>query len=168
MSKVFYVLNRANSYLVRFEKIIVFIVLLLMITVAFGQVVVRNLFSFGFMWADQVMRNSVMWVAFLGAALATNYIRHIRVDVFPRYLTGKERMIAEVIAVVFLMTSCIFFAYAATDYLMVQKKSSLNLLLFGIPDWTLITVIPYFFIVTIFRCILIIRKIVTGQIEETH
>ena len=161
MSKVFDLLDAANLYLVRFEKIIVFVVLMLMITVAFGQVVVRNLFSFGFMWADQVMRNAVLWVAFIGAALATNYIRHIRVDVFPRYLTGSKRMIAEVSAVVLLMVACVFFSIAATDYLMVQRKSSLNLLLFGIPDWTMIAVIPYFFIITVFRCIINIRKIIT-------
>jgi TRAP-type C4-dicarboxylate transport system permease small subunit len=167
MSKIFDLLDAANLYLVRFEKIIVFVVLMLMITVAFGQVVVRNLFSFGFMWADQVMRSSVLWVAFIGAALATNYIRHIRVDVFPRYLTGRKQMIAEVSAVVLLMVACVFFAIAAMDYLMVQRKSSLNLLLFGIPDWTMIAVIPYFFIITVFRCIINIRNIITEYMGST-
>ena len=163
MQKLFDVLVMANRKICKFEKGFSFAILLAMVAISFGQVVVRNVFAFGFMWADQVLRACVLWLAFLGASLATDYARHIRVDIFPRYLTGKRQKFVEISATLFLLVGCIFFAYAAWDYMIVKYHSNLNIFLRGIPDWIIVTILPYFFIMTIFRSTLHIQAIMVKQ-----
>jgi len=63
--------------------------LTVMVMLAFLQVVLRNLFSFGFLWADPLLRYLVVWVGFLGAALATKEGKHLGIDFLNRYLQPR-------------------------------------------------------------------------------
>ena len=50
------------------------------------QIILRNVFHSGLLWADPLMRHIVLWLGCLGAALATTSARHINIDVFSRAL----------------------------------------------------------------------------------
>lgn len=60
-----------------------------MIVLAFIQVVLRNVFSFGFLWADPLLRHLVLWLGFLGASIATQHERHIGLDLVTRYVSPR-------------------------------------------------------------------------------
>ncbi len=53
------------------------------------QIILRNVFHSGLLWADPLMRHIVLWLGCLGAALATTSARHINIDVFSRLLPDK-------------------------------------------------------------------------------
>jgi len=78
----------------RGESWLTFAVLIMMVLVAGFQASVRNLTRFDIAWAnellnnmewaDSFMRKGTLWLAFLGASLATHYHKHICIDVLLR------------------------------------------------------------------------------------
>jgi TRAP-type C4-dicarboxylate transport system permease small subunit len=73
--------ERADAIIDRVEQTLVSIFLSVMILIAFLQIVLRNLFATGFTWGDPLVRNLVLWVGFIGAAIATREGKHISIDV---------------------------------------------------------------------------------------
>ena len=57
-----------------------------MLILAISQIVLRNFFDTGIFWADSFMRLLVLWVALLGAMVATREQNHINIDAVSRYL----------------------------------------------------------------------------------
>ncbi|MDO9547850.1 MAG: hypothetical protein Q7J65_02665, partial [Candidatus Marinimicrobia bacterium] len=45
--------------------------MLMLVLLSFSQVVLRNFFSTGFNAFEELMRNAVLWIAFVGAVLTT-------------------------------------------------------------------------------------------------
>ena len=73
--------ERADEVIDRVEQILLVILLSSMIVIAFFQIVLRNLFSTGLTWGDPLVRNLVLWIGFIGAALATREGKHINIDI---------------------------------------------------------------------------------------
>jgi len=66
--------------LVSFEKATAAISLLLLLVLALSQVILRNVFDTGFSNIDVISRHLVLFIAFMGAALATDSNQHIKID----------------------------------------------------------------------------------------
>ena len=87
----------------RFEGWLTVGVLLLMVVVAGFQAFVRNLTRFDVEWAsvmltdmdwaDSLLRKGTMWLAFLGASLATAAHKHINIDVIHRIVPARAKYI---------------------------------------------------------------------------
>jgi len=72
---------RIDNFIARVEKFLVVFLLGAMILVAFLQIVLRNVFTTGFSWGDPFIRYLVVWVGFIGAALATKEGKHITIEI---------------------------------------------------------------------------------------
>lgn len=69
-------LRRLESILVRVESGLLASLVMGMVTLAFVQVARRQFFGTGAVWADTLLRHLVLWVGFLGAALAAADEKH--------------------------------------------------------------------------------------------
>ncbi|MFA4874430.1 MAG: TRAP transporter small permease [bacterium] len=125
------------------ETLVVVYLLAMMVLVA-AQVVLRNVFSSGISWADVASRHLVLWVAFLGAMLATRGREHIAIDALMRVIPRRARnsvrigLDALACAVAFLL------AKAAYAFVLTEKTS--GSMLFGdIPSWVAESIIPFGF-----------------------
>ena len=86
--------RRIDRALARREGQLTVVVLLSMVLVAGFSATVRNLTRFDIAWAndilmdldwtDSFLRKGTMWLAFLGASLATHYRKHISIDLLLR------------------------------------------------------------------------------------
>jgi TRAP-type C4-dicarboxylate transport system permease small subunit len=63
--------------------------LLAMLVIALAQIVLRNGFDSGVLWAESFARVLVLWVAMLGAMVATRENNHISIDAASRYLPTR-------------------------------------------------------------------------------
>jgi TRAP-type C4-dicarboxylate transport system permease small subunit len=72
-------------YWAGFERILLVSVLLLMISLAVLQIILRNVFGMSFFWIDPFNRMLVLWLAVLGAMVATKEREHIAIDIFRHY-----------------------------------------------------------------------------------
>ncbi len=76
--------------LARLEAGFVVLVLAAMIGLSAVQLYLRKVHDFGFEWADVLIRQLVLWLAFGGGALATQQGRHIAIDAATRLLTPRR------------------------------------------------------------------------------
>lgn len=82
-------------------KVILFAALAGLCAVAFVEVVRRYLFKKSFMWADELCRDLLIWITFLGAALLFRKRRLVHFDF------GHDRLPPQVLAAITLAAHCI-------------------------------------------------------------
>ena len=137
------------------EKTALVILLASMILLSFSQVILRNFFSLGIIWAGDVLRAEVIWVTFIGAALATEYKRHIRIDVLSRLIRRKSAIrVFDLLADLFTTCVSALLFVAAVQYIRLMKPYSTGTLVpgIGIEEWMIRLVIPYAFAAMTIRC----------------
>jgi len=131
-----------------------------MIVLSFGQVVARNLFSTGFIWVDQILRLEVLWVAFLGAALATEYNQHIKIDFLASVIRSDfSRKLINIGAHLFAFLICCLLFVVAIGYIRIIGSDLTSTVFQGVPDWFFQLIIPYCFFFTSLRFFINILKI---------
>jgi C4-dicarboxylate transporter, DctQ subunit len=129
-----------------------FLALLLAALVFLGclQIVLRNFFHRGLIWADPLMRHIVLWIGCLGGALATTKMRHIGIDVLTRFLPKRAKAVRD--RIIYLAT-----AAAATTLglaalmLVLDEKSYGEKAFLSVDTWMLQAVLPAAFLVIAYR-----------------
>jgi TRAP-type C4-dicarboxylate transport system permease small subunit len=142
--------DRLDDIISRVEKILIVFLLSLMILVAFLQIVLRNFFATGFSWADVFVRYLVLWVAFIGAALATQEGKHINIDVFSRWISGKGKIYLKAVSQLCSLIICGLLAYAAVKFIQFEAQMG-GTTFFGLPLWLPQLIIPITFGLMTFR-----------------
>lgn len=117
--------------LARGEAALAALALLVMIVVAAGQALLRNLTNFDLAWAnealgamsgaDSFLQKGTLWLAFLGASLATHEERHIAIDILPRIAPPKLQAIMR--GTVALLSSVISFYLARVFWFAVLNNA---------------------------------------------
>lgn len=136
------------------EKTLAIILLGLMILLSFLQVVLRNVFSTGILWVDPLLRNFVLWIAFLGASLATHNEKNISVDIFSRLLTERGKYISKTVIYIFAAVVSFFLLKASFTFLLDEYDSGTILFTIGeinILSWWMQLIIPIVFGLMLFR-----------------
>lgn len=125
------------------ENALILILLLMTVLVA-SQVILRNFFNSGIQWGDVAARNAVLWVAFLGAMLATRSRQHIAIDIITRFIPRRPRNAVRI--VLDALAAAIAFLLARASLLFVLEERSMGTELFlGVPTWAAETIIPFGF-----------------------
>ncbi len=52
----------------------------------------------GLSWADTFLQKGTLWLAFLGASLATHHDKHIAIDVLPKLVSPRARTVMRIVA----------------------------------------------------------------------
>ena len=77
LSSFFY---QSRLRLIQAEKFVAALSLLVLLILSLSQVILRNFFELGFSEIDTIARHLVLFVTFMGAALASEGNRHIKID----------------------------------------------------------------------------------------
>lgn len=128
----------------RIVEILLIVLLLAMMFLVAGQVILRNIFASGIPWADIASKHMVLWVAFLGAMLATRSRQHIAIDaltrLFPRRARNGIRIVLD------LLAAYIAFLLARAALAFVLSERAMGTMLFDdFPVWVAQTIIPFGF-----------------------
>jgi TRAP-type C4-dicarboxylate transport system permease small subunit len=134
-------LRAINRTLVRVEGWLLVLFLSTMVVVAFAQVVLRNFADTGLAWGDILVRQMVLWTGFTGAALAASEDRHISIDVLAKFIPDRPRFYIKMLTSAFASIVCLFLARAAW-VLMLSEQESDATIIFSIPEWVALTIIP--------------------------
>lgn len=68
------------------ENVALISLLLSLIGLACTQILLRNVFSMGFSWIDELVRIILLWLAMVGAVAATRDHKQIAIDLLSRFL----------------------------------------------------------------------------------
>ena len=139
-----YIWDRLDEKISRVEQVFVTILLTMMILVAFFQIVLRNFFDTGISWGDSLVRYLVVWVGFIGAAIATKEDKHINIDVLSRWLTGPESNYIRLVSHFFSAVICGLLTLAAIKFIHFEAQMG-STAFFKIPVWVPEIIIPVTF-----------------------
>jgi TRAP-type C4-dicarboxylate transport system permease small subunit len=128
----------------RSEETLLILLLALMILIAFSQIVLRNLFSTGLTWGDALVRDLVLWVGFIGAAMATREGKHINIDLMSRWVPSAGKPVIEGVTHLFSFLICGLLTFAALKFLENESQMG-NVTFLEIPSWIPGLILPISF-----------------------
>jgi TRAP-type C4-dicarboxylate transport system permease small subunit len=110
---------------------------------AFTQIFLRNLFGIGLVWADPVLRQIVLWVAMVGAGIATREYRHINVNIVTRFLPIRIKAGVGFLTDLFASVVCGLLTYSTWSLVMDEYHYHVEgNLVGGIPMWVSQAILP--------------------------
>ncbi len=151
ISELFY---RLRLRLIQLEKFLGALSLIILLTIALLQVILRNLFELGFSDMDVIARHLVLFVTFMGAALASEGNRHIKIDCISSAIkqTTREKLRRPLLSISSIICA-IFFWYALQfwldEYQYAPDNEQLSLYMALILPFGFLVLSLHFFLITI-------------------
>lgn len=159
-------LERAGRFL---ETVLLVTLLSSLMLLAVGQIVLREIFSTGYVWADELVKLMVLWLAMVGSIAACRDNRHIRIDALSHVLPALVVAIVRVLVDIFAAVVCGIVAWQAWRYLQVEIEYQ-DTVLVNVPAWVAHSILPAAFLLISFRFVVLVVKkigeIVTGAYSE--
>ncbi len=139
-------LSRISSFLNRLEEVLLGSLLIFMVLLGSLQILFRNILSISLFWIDPLLQHMVLWIALLGASVATRMDRHISIDLLSERLSPPLRVWVQVGVHLFSAGVCFLLVIPAVHF--VQEEYPMGrILALGIPIWTSEAVMPVMMIV---------------------
>ena len=127
-------LQRLGSFYERLEEILLVSLVILMLSLGFLQILFRNLISIGIVWIDPLVGHLVLWIALLGASLATRENRHIAIDLLSERLSPAQYSRIQGAVQLFSALVCLLLVHPGLRFVQNDYVAGTTLA-FGIPLW---------------------------------
>ena len=139
-------LERLAALIERLEDATLVLLMTVLVVLAGAQIVLRNLFDSGLVWADPSVRVLVLWVALLGAMAAARQGRHITVDLVARALPPRLAAPVRALTDLFAAGVCGVLAWHAAR-LVAMEWAAGTVVVAGVPTWVAQLIVPVGFAV---------------------
>lgn len=147
------------------ENIALVSLLGLMMVLAVGQIVLREIFNSGIIWADELLKLAVLWLAMIAAIAACRENRHIRIDALSHLLPTHFIRVTRVIVDLFAAAVCCAIAWQTYRYLQLEIEFQ-DTVLIDTPAWIAHAIVPLAFVLTGYRFVIGALKQAFGTDEE--
>ena len=124
-----------------------------MLVVALMQILLRNFFDAGIFWAESFLRILVLWVAMLGAMVATRESNHINIDAVSRFLPPLMKKVSTLFTHLFAAIICALVAYNAIEFIQYEYEDQ-TIAFASVPTWLCQAIIPIGFAVMSIRFVI--------------
>ncbi|MEE8540604.1 MAG: TRAP transporter small permease [Desulfobacterales bacterium] len=141
---------RLDDFIARVEHFVIIILLSGMILFAFLQIVLRNFFATGIAWGDPFVRYLVVWVGFIGAALATREGKHINIEIVSHWLSESTNRYVRIFSHLFSACICGLLTFAALKFVLFEAQME-SRTFFALPAWAPQVIIPVTFAIMTLR-----------------
>jgi len=138
-------LNKLRSFIEKIATVLAVILMLSLAVLSFVQVMLRNLFSLGFNAVEELMRNGVLWIAFVGAVLTTLRGKHIAIDILPRLARGRFKAILDSLINLAVAVICLVLSWFALQFVMLEIRMKAVIAGFC-PAWIIESILPIGFL----------------------
>lgn len=112
-----------------------------MIGVAALQVVMRNFMDTGLYWGDSAVRVMVLWVAMLGAMVASRSDSHIRIDLVNHFLPMHVRRHARRVVNLFTLAILLLFTWSSAVFVGYEYEDK-SIAFASVPAWWCEIIMP--------------------------
>lgn len=145
-------LERLLRVLHRMEDGVLVLLLTGMIVIAVTQIVLRNGFDLGFLWADTLLRILVLWIGLTGALVASRDQRHISIDILGRFLPRLLARGVSVFNALFTAGISAALAWFTLEFVRMEYESP-SPAFADVPTWVCESIIPLTFALIALRYI---------------
>ena len=136
---------------------------------AVAQIVLREVFSTGFIWADELIKLLVLWLAMVGSVAASRDNRHIRIDALSHILPDTAIKLTRILVDFFAVAVCAVIAWFSYQYLLLEIEFE-DKVLIDTPAWIAHLIVPLAFAVISYRFAVSIAwqvyRLITGDESE--
>ena len=135
-------------------------ILLVMILLAFSQIVLRNFANTGFVWGDALLRHLVLWIGMIGAMVATREDNHINIDILSVLVSPRKKVFVRIFTDAFTAFVCGVLTIASVRFLL--EEADMGTIAFGnVPTWVAELILPIAFGVICLRyCVYLVQHTV--------
>jgi TRAP-type C4-dicarboxylate transport system permease small subunit len=121
---------------------------------AVGQIAMRLFFSTGFIWADELVKLIVLWIALVASIAASRSDRHLRIDVLSHFVAAKYARFPRLIVDLFAAFMCGVLAWQSWRYLQLTIEFE-DTVLINLPAWIAYALLPLSFALMCYRFLLL-------------
>lgn len=147
-------LMRGLNVLHRVEDGLLVGLLLTMVGLAVLQIVLRNGFDGGFLWAESFLRVLVLWIGLAGAMAASREHRHISIDILGRFLPPRTAKVVAIFNALFTAGICAALAWYTFDFVKLEYEAPV-MAFASVPTWVCESIMPFAFAVIALRYLLL-------------
>jgi TRAP-type C4-dicarboxylate transport system permease small subunit len=161
--------DRLESWGTAAENAVLVMLLGALMLLAVGQIAMRIFFSAGFIWADELVKLLVLWIALVASIAASRSDRHLRIDVLSHFVAAKYARFPRLIVDLFAGIMCGVLAWQSWRYLQLTIEFE-DTVLVDLPAWIAYGLLPLAFALMCYRFILssgsILMRIVRRDSEQ--
>jgi TRAP-type C4-dicarboxylate transport system permease small subunit len=150
MNKFGRLLGGLRLWVWRVEDGLMLLLLLAMIVLACLQILMRNAFDAGWLWADPVLRILLLWLALLGAMVASRHDKHMSIHIFSNWLSPRPLHAIKIFTSLFAAVICGIAAFYAGWFVLDEYQYS-TADIAGIRSWWFELIMPLAFSVMALR-----------------
>ncbi|MFQ6005287.1 MAG: TRAP transporter small permease [Woeseia sp.] len=132
------------------ENTVLVLLLTAMIALAVGQIALRELFNTGIIWADELVKLMVLWIAMLGALAASRDDRHLRIDLLSHTLSERTLALTRLVVEIFAAVICGIVAWHSFRWLQLEFEYEDSVLV-DFPAWLAHAILPFAFMLMTYR-----------------
>ncbi len=136
--------TRLDENISRVERVLIAALLTLMILLAFSQIVLRNFFATGIAWGESLVRYLVVWLGFIGAAVATREGKHITIDILSRWVPRAGDTTIRAVSHLVSTIICGLLTFAAIKFINFEAQMG-STAIYNLPIWVPELIIPVTF-----------------------
>ena len=142
-----------------------------MMLLAVSQIVLREVFNAsGFVWADEMIKLIVLWLALVGSVAACRDNRHIRIDALSHILPDKAIRMVRIGVDLFAAAVCGVIAVQAWRYLQIDIEYEVTVMV-DTPAWIAHSIMPVAFVLISYRFLITalqqLMDFISGTSQET-
>ena len=134
-------LARINRFVSRLEDSLLVGLVAGLLLVAVTQIILRNVFGAGLLWADPAMRIAVLWIAMVGGMVACREGGHIKINLFDMYVQGRSKKVLACLAHLGATLTCAALAYASWLFVSYERIDGMTTFL-NLPAWWFESILP--------------------------
>jgi len=128
-----------------------------MMVLAVGQIVLRIFFSIGFVWADELIKLMVLWIALIASVAAARGSKHLRIDVLSHFVPERFARVPRLIVDAFAAFMCGVLAWQSYLYVQLTVEFE-DTVLVDVPASIAYGILPLAFALMTYRYVLIVLR----------
>ena len=112
------------------EELITSILIVIILSLVFLQVLTRSVFTFSFYWLEELVGFLFVYLSIIGASLALRYDDHSSIDLLTRKLNTKGKAICNLIGIVIVIVVLVAYIWGGiigTQLVSIRTSASLNI-----------------------------------------
>lgn len=146
-------MKKLKYFLNNFEFIIAAICSILIVLIMFVQILSRYIFNSPVVFAEELVVILFIMSIYLGAIGATRRKQHLQIELISNRFGPKGQKVFETLSDLAFIVAGIFIIYGTYKVAMNLQAYRMTTAILGIPKWICYLIIPFSFVMILFRII---------------
>lgn len=160
-------LKRIDRLVAALEKGVLLVLVAALVVVPIGHIVLRAIGQGGIAWQLEFVRMAMLWVAFLGASLATAERRHITIDLLERSLSMGTKAAFNIVVQLLALAVTGYLAWSTWGFVKILKEfGEPTGPVLGVPQWISASIIPVALAIIAARMALLVLEDLRGIVRK--